>query len=50
MLIVGATNKIKKRLEKLGIVELISPHNLMLDRLEALEQAKVLVDAKAITY
>ncbi len=50
VLIVGATNKIKKRLEKLGIVELISPHNLMLDRLEALEQAKVLVDAKAITY
>lgn len=41
--IVGATGKIKQRLERLGILNLLPPQNLMMDRLEALKQAVVLV-------
>jgi len=41
--IVGATGKIKQRLERLGILNLLPPQNLMMDRLEALKQAVALV-------
>ncbi|NWF59433.1 MAG: SulP family inorganic anion transporter [Fischerella sp.] len=42
--IVGATGKIKRRLEKLGIMQLLPPHHLLMDRKEALQQAVVLVN------
>jgi hypothetical protein len=42
--IVGATGKIRQRLERLGILNLIPPHNLTMDRLEALGQAVALVN------
>ncbi|PMB13600.1 sodium-independent anion transporter [Fischerella thermalis CCMEE 5282] len=42
--IVGATGKIKRRLEKLGIMQLLPPHHLLMNRTEALQQALVLVN------
>lgn len=45
--IVGATGKIKRRLENLGIIQLLPPHHLLMDRKEALQQALVLVDGYA---
>jgi len=42
--IVGATGKIKRRLESLGIMQILPPHHLLMDRKEALEQAVVLVN------
>lgn len=41
--IVGATGKIRQRLESLGILNLIPPENLMLNRVEALRRAVALV-------
>ncbi|MGQ4647375.1 bicarbonate transporter BicA [Lyngbya aestuarii] len=43
VLIVGAIGKVKHRLERLGIFQLIPPHHLFVDRLEALRQAVTLV-------
>ncbi|MES1023906.1 SulP family inorganic anion transporter [Gloeocapsa sp. BRSZ] len=37
--IVGATEKIKRRLERLGIFDLLPPQNVTMDRVEALRQA-----------
>jgi SulP family sulfate permease len=45
--IVGATGKIKRRLERLGIMQLLPPHHLVMDRREALQQALVLVNGYA---
>ncbi|WP_315785225.1 SulP family inorganic anion transporter [Fischerella sp. JS2] len=45
--IVGATGKIKRRLEKLGIIQLLPPHHLLMDRREALQQALILVNGYA---
>lgn len=45
VIIVGATGKIKKRLESLGVLSLLPPHHLMIDRKEALQQAVSLVDS-----
>jgi sulfate permease, SulP family len=45
--IVGATGKIKRRLENLGIIQLLPPHHLLMDRKEALQQAVVLVNGYA---
>ncbi|MBK4729141.1 SulP family inorganic anion transporter [Oxynema sp. CENA135] len=45
--IVGATGKIKKRLEKFGILDLIPPQNLLMDRLIALRQAIAFVKGDA---
>lgn len=42
--IVGATGKIKQRLERFKILEMIPPHHLMLDRKEALQQALTLIN------
>ncbi|PLZ99136.1 sodium-independent anion transporter [Fischerella thermalis CCMEE 5268] len=42
--IVGATGKIKRRLEKLGIMQLLPPHHLLMNRTEALQQALILVN------
>lgn len=41
--IVGATGSVKRRLEKLGIFDLLPPQNLMENRVEALRQAVALV-------
>jgi SulP family sulfate permease len=41
--IVGATGKIKKRLEKFGILDLIPPQNLLMDRRVALREAVAFV-------
>lgn len=41
--IVGATDKIKHRLERLGIFNLIPPQNVTMDRVEALRQAVTFV-------
>ncbi|WP_071189285.1 SulP family inorganic anion transporter [Trichormus sp. NMC-1] len=45
VIIVGAKGKIKKRLENLGVLSLLPPHHLMIDRKEALQQAVSLVDS-----
>ncbi|MBD2434185.1 MULTISPECIES: SulP family inorganic anion transporter [Fischerella] len=45
--IVGATGKIKRRLEKLGIMQLLPPHHLLMNRTEAIQQAVVLVNGYA---
>ncbi|MBD2629082.1 bicarbonate transporter BicA [Trichormus variabilis] len=45
VIIVGATGKIKKRLDNLGVLSLLPPHHLMVDRKEALIQAVALVDS-----
>ncbi|MEA5575841.1 SulP family inorganic anion transporter [Anabaena sp. UHCC 0451] len=47
VIIVGATGKIKKRLESLGVLSLLPPHHLMVDRKEALTQAVALVNSLA---
>lgn len=44
--VVGATEKTKLRLERLGITELISPQRFLSDRTEALEQAVTQVQLK----
>ncbi|MBE9016914.1 SulP family inorganic anion transporter [Chroococcidiopsidales cyanobacterium LEGE 13417] len=44
--IVGATGSVQRRLEKLGIFDLLPPQNLMTDRLAALRQAVALVSGK----
>lgn len=44
--IVGAAGKIKRRLEKFGILAMIPPHHLLVDRTEALRQAVLLVDSE----
>jgi SulP family sulfate permease len=41
--IVGATGSIKRRLQKFGILDLLPPNRLMMDRCEALQQALQLV-------
>ncbi|MGM3307988.1 bicarbonate transporter BicA [Anabaena sp. WFMT] len=47
VIIVGATGKIKKRLDNLGVLSLLPPHHLMVDRKEALTQAVALVHSLA---
>ncbi|MBD2345634.1 bicarbonate transporter BicA [Anabaena subtropica] len=46
VLIVGATGKVKRRLEKFGIMRFVPPHYMFVDRVEALKQAVVLVKAQ----
>lgn len=41
--VVGATDKIKHRLERLGIFKLLPPQNVTMDRVEALRQAVAFV-------
>lgn len=41
--IVGATGKIKGRLERLGILAKIPPHHVLMDRTEAIQQAVTFV-------
>ncbi|TAE54021.1 MAG: SulP family inorganic anion transporter [Nostocales cyanobacterium] len=43
VIIVGASGKIKKRLENLGVLSLLPPHHLMTNRQEALQQALEIV-------
>jgi SulP family sulfate permease len=47
VIVVGATGKVKKRLENLGVASLLPPHHWMADRKEALEQAAALVNSLA---
>ncbi|MBF2020801.1 MAG: SulP family inorganic anion transporter [Hydrococcus sp. C42_A2020_068] len=42
--VVGATGKVKRRLERLGLFDLIPHHHLLMDRTEALQQAVALVE------
>jgi len=42
--IVGAAGDIKRRLEKFGILQMLPPQNLVMDRKEALKQAVALVN------
>ena len=41
--IVGAAGKIKRRLENLGVLDLLPPQHLLMDRKEALKQALLLI-------
>ncbi|MDY6804453.1 MAG: SulP family inorganic anion transporter [Cyanobacteriota bacterium] len=45
--IVGAAGKIKRRLEKLGVLDLLPPQHLLMDRKEALNQALLLISDAA---
>ncbi|MEB3309565.1 MAG: SulP family inorganic anion transporter [Snowella sp.] len=47
--IVGASEKVQKRLHKLGLFDLITPEHIMGDRTEALRHAVDLVNSKQIT-
>ncbi|ABA24816.1 Sulfate transporter/antisigma-factor antagonist STAS (plasmid) [Trichormus variabilis ATCC 29413] len=47
VLIVGASNKVKQRLEKFGIIGFVPLHHMFVDRLEALKQAVALVNHHA---
>lgn len=42
--IVGATGKIKQRLQKMGILNMLPPHHIVMEREEALKQALSLVN------
>jgi SulP family sulfate permease len=42
--IVGAAGKIKRRLEKLGVLDMLPPHHLLMDRKETLKQALLLIN------
>jgi SulP family sulfate permease len=44
VMIVGAAGKVKKRLEKFGIFQIIPQHNLFSERADALRQALVIVN------
>ncbi|WP_414527681.1 SulP family inorganic anion transporter [Nodularia chucula] len=44
VLIVGASGKVKRRLEKFGIERFVPAHNFFMNRTEALKQALALVD------
>jgi SulP family sulfate permease len=43
IILVGITGKVKKRLENLGVLSLLPPHHLVIERKQALEQAITLV-------
>ncbi|UKO97767.1 bicarbonate transporter BicA [Nostoc sp. UHCC 0870] len=43
VLIVGATGKVKRRLENFGVARFVPPHYMFVDRVEALKQAVALV-------
>ncbi len=44
VLIVGATGKVKRRLEKFGILRFVPQHHMFVDRVEAIKQAVALVN------
>ena len=46
--IVGASEKIQQRLQKLGLLDLIAPEHVMSDRTAALRQAVAVVDNKGL--
>ena len=46
--IVGAAGKIKRRLEKFGILELLPPNHLIMERKEALRQALALINGREL--
>jgi SulP family sulfate permease len=47
VLIVGATSKVKKRLDKFGISKFVPEHYMFVDRVDALKQAVALVNPHA---
>ncbi|AUT02913.1 sodium-independent anion transporter [Nostoc sp. CENA543] len=49
VLIVGATGKVKRRLENFGVSRFVQPHHMFVDRLEALKQAVALVKSDTTT-
>ncbi|MFQ4141058.1 SulP family inorganic anion transporter [Chlorogloeopsis sp. ULAP02] len=46
--IVGATGKIKRRLERFGILQMLPSHHLLMDRTEAIKEAVALVNASQL--
>ncbi|MEG4939557.1 bicarbonate transporter BicA [Microcoleus sp. F4-D5] len=46
--VVGASEKVQQRLQKLGLLDLIAPEHVMSDRTAALRQAVAVVDSKDI--
>ncbi|MDJ1176130.1 bicarbonate transporter BicA [Roseofilum capinflatum] len=46
VMIVGATGKVKRRLEKLGVLAKLPPHHLFVDRTESLRQAIALLNSE----
>ena len=46
--IVGAAGKIKRRLEKFGILQLLPPNHLIMERTEALRQALALINGREL--
>ncbi|WP_066381675.1 MULTISPECIES: SulP family inorganic anion transporter [unclassified Anabaena] len=49
VLIVGATGKVKRRLESFGVSRFVPPHHMFVDRVEALKQAVTLVKSNDTT-
>lgn len=49
VLIVGATGKVKRRLENFGVSRFVPSHHMFVDRVEALKQAVVLVKTDTTT-
>ncbi|MHC0065835.1 bicarbonate transporter BicA [Nostoc sp. UIC 10890] len=47
VLVVGATSKVKKRLDKFGISRFVPEHHMFVDRIDALKQAVALVNPHA---
>jgi sulfate permease, SulP family len=47
VLLVGATGKVKRRLEKFGITRFVPQHHMFVDRVDALKQAVALVNPHA---
>ncbi|QMS91289.1 SulP family inorganic anion transporter [Nostoc edaphicum CCNP1411] len=47
VLVVGATSKVKKRLDKFGISRFVPEHHMFVDRVDALKQAVALVNPHA---
>jgi SulP family sulfate permease len=49
VLIVGATGKVKRRLENFGVSRFVPPHHMFVDRVEALKQGVALVKTDTTT-
>ncbi|NES24835.1 MAG: SulP family inorganic anion transporter, partial [Symploca sp. SIO3E6] len=48
--IIGATGQTQKRLQTLGILAMLPPNNVLMDRREALEQAVALVNPQVAEF
>jgi SulP family sulfate permease len=48
--IVGATGQTQKRLQRFGILDMLPPNNVLMDRQEALEQALALLNRQVVEF